>query len=71
MTATHRLWTSQKGSNVSSPVYLDGHLYWTHESREIAYCAKADTGEIVYEQRLDAPGNSTPRPCWPTDGCTT
>ena len=56
VTATHRLWTSLKGSNVSSPVYLDGHLYWAHESREIAYCAKADTGEIVYEQRLERAG---------------
>jgi outer membrane protein assembly factor BamB len=56
VTATHRLWTSQKGSNVSSPVYLDGHLYWTHESREIAYCALAATGEVVYEQRLNRAG---------------
>jgi outer membrane protein assembly factor BamB len=56
VTATHRLWTSLKGSNVSSPVFLDGHLYWTHESREIAYCAKADTGEIIYEQRLERSG---------------
>jgi hypothetical protein len=56
VTATHRLWTSLKGSNVSSPIYLDGHLYWTHESREIAYCAKAGTGEIVYEQRLERAG---------------
>jgi hypothetical protein len=56
VTETHRLWTSQKGSNVSSPVYLDGHLYWAHESREIAYCVKAATGEVVYEQRLDRAG---------------
>ena len=28
VTDSHRLWTSQKGSNVSSPIYLDGHLYW-------------------------------------------
>ncbi|MHB8864061.1 MAG: outer membrane protein assembly factor BamB family protein [Pirellulaceae bacterium] len=53
VTKTHRLWTSQKGSNVSSPVYLDGHLYWAHESRAIAYCVKAATGEVVYERRLD------------------
>lgn len=56
VTQSHRLWTSLKGSNVSSPVYRDGHLYWAHESREIAYCAKADTGEIVYEQRLARAG---------------
>jgi outer membrane protein assembly factor BamB len=56
VTATHRLWTSQKGSNVSSPVYLDGHLYWAHESREIAYCVVAATGEVVYEERLPRSG---------------
>ena len=56
VTATHRLWTSQKGSNVSSPVYLDGHLYWAHESRETAYCVQAATGEVVYEQRLNRAG---------------
>lgn len=53
VTDTHRLWTSVKGSNVSSPIYHDGYLYWMHESRGIAYCAKADTGEVVYEQRLE------------------
>lgn len=56
VTRTHRLWTSQKGSNVSSPVYLDGHLYWMHEQRGIAFCAKADTGEIVYEKSLNRGG---------------
>lgn len=56
VTGTHRLWTSPKGSNVSSPVYLDGHLYWAHESREIAYCVKAASGEVVYEQRLERAG---------------
>lgn len=56
VTSTHRLWTSNKGSNVTSPVYLDGHLYWAHESLGIAYCAKAETGELVYEQRLNRAG---------------
>jgi len=56
VTESHRLWTSIKGSNVSSPVYLNGHLYWMHEQRGIAYCAKADTGTIVYEQRLEGAG---------------
>jgi outer membrane protein assembly factor BamB len=56
VTGTHRLWTSEKGSNVSSPVFLDGHLYWAHESREIAYCVKTETGEVVYEERLNRAG---------------
>jgi len=53
VTATHRLWTSERGSNVSSPVIDDGYLYWMHEQRGIAFCAKVQTGELVYEQRLD------------------
>lgn len=56
VTASHRLWTSTRGSNVSSPVYHDGHLYWMHEQRGVAYCAKAVTGEIVYEERLERAG---------------
>ena len=56
VTETHRLWTSNKGSNVSSPVYHNGHLYWMHEQLGIAYCAKADSGELVYEERLQRAG---------------
>jgi outer membrane protein assembly factor BamB len=47
------LWEMKRGSNVCSPVFHDGHLYWTHESRGVAYCANAATGEIVYEERLE------------------
>ena len=56
VTATHRLWTSKSGSNVTSPVYHDGHLYWMHENRGIAYCARADTGKVVYEKRMPGAG---------------
>jgi outer membrane protein assembly factor BamB len=53
VTQTHKLWEIGKGSNVSSPVYVDGHLYWSNESRGAAYCVDAKTGDIVYEERLD------------------
>ena len=56
VTRDRRIWTSLKGSNVSSPVFLDDHLYWMHEQRGIAYCAKAESGEVVYEERLDRAG---------------
>lgn len=52
VTGTHRLWTGAKGSNVSSPVYHDGHLYWMHENQSVAYCAEAKSGKIVYEQSI-------------------
>ncbi|EAQ82008.1 outer membrane protein assembly factor BamB family protein [Blastopirellula marina] len=50
---THRLWEQDKGSNVSSPVYFEGHLYWASEGKGIVYCADAKTGEIKYEERLE------------------
>ena len=56
VTKTHRLWTSQKGSNVSSPVYREGYLYWMHEQRGTAFCAHAESGEVIYEQRLERAG---------------
>ncbi|MEZ6091080.1 MAG: PQQ-binding-like beta-propeller repeat protein [Pirellulaceae bacterium] len=52
VTATHRLWTTKNGSNVTSPIYFDDHLYWMSHDGGIAYCAKAESGELVYEQRL-------------------
>lgn len=52
VTKTHRLWTTDKGSNVSSPAYFGGHLYWAHESRGIAFCANASDGKIEYQERL-------------------
>ena len=41
-----------KGSNVSSPVYRTAICIGS-ESRGIAYCVNAKTGEMVYEQRLE------------------
>ncbi|QDU05499.1 outer membrane biogenesis protein BamB [Gimesia chilikensis] len=56
VTTSHRLWTSNKGSNVTSPVFLDGHLYWMHENIGIAYCANATSGDLVYEKRMNRAG---------------
>ena len=45
-----------KGSNVSSPVALDGHLYWMNDNIGVAYCAEIKTGKIVYEERVPGAG---------------
>lgn len=50
---THLLWTVKKGSNVTSPVLVDDHLYWSHESKGNMYCLDAKTGKVVYEEKLD------------------
>ncbi len=57
VTATNLLWTAKRGSNVSSPLHHEGHLYWAHEGRGIVYCANAKTGKIEYEKRLDPDAN--------------
>lgn len=56
VTSTHRLWTSRKGGNVSSPVYHEGRLYWMHDNLGVAFCADAKTGDVLYEHRLERAG---------------
>jgi outer membrane protein assembly factor BamB len=48
-----KLWEQRAGSNVTSPVVHQGHLYWVSDDG-IANCLEAKTGEIVYQERLDA-----------------
>jgi outer membrane protein assembly factor BamB len=50
---THLVWRKDVGSNVSSPVYYDGHLYWVHERQGLVNCLNAATGEVVFQQRLE------------------
>lgn len=49
-------WRQSKGSNVSSPVYHDGFIYFVSESKGLAYCLNAKTGEVMYSERM------SPRP---------
>lgn len=53
VTKSHVLWRADVGSNVSSPVYHEGHLYWIHERQGIANCVNATTGQVVYQSRLE------------------
>jgi len=55
-TKTHTLWTSQDASYVPSPVEYKNHLYWVNE-KGLAYCMEADTGKVIYKEKLDAKGN--------------
>jgi outer membrane protein assembly factor BamB len=52
VSSTHVLWRIANGSNVSSPVNHDGHLYWASEPRQYVYCVKADKGTVVYEHMM-------------------
>jgi outer membrane protein assembly factor BamB len=46
VTDSHRLWYAAVGSNVPSPVYHDGHLYWIDHGGQV-FCVKAATGEVL------------------------
>ncbi len=52
---THVLWRLRRGSNVSSPIYHDGHLYWAHEGNREIYCVDVKTGKLVTEKTLPNP----------------
>lgn len=51
VTQSHGVWRLNKGANVSSPIYYEGHLYWTRDG-STACCQNPATGEMVYEERL-------------------
>ena len=48
-------WKTSAGSNVSSPVYYKGNLYWVSD-KGIAHCLDAKTGKVVYQERLKNTG---------------
>jgi len=52
VTATNVLWRIKKGSNVGSPVWHQGHLYFVNDSRGMALCVDAKDGKVVYEEKI-------------------
>jgi outer membrane protein assembly factor BamB len=52
VTDTHLLWSLTRGANVSSPVYHDGHLYFSTDSAGQVHCVTADEGKVVYQKSL-------------------
>lgn len=57
VTESHAVWRVNKGSNVSSPIYHQGNLYWTRDGGTVC-CQNAKTGEFIYEERFK-PGAGT------------
>ncbi len=51
VTKTHVVWTTSRGPDFGTPVLHEGHLYYAN-SRGVAVCINAKTGEQVYEERL-------------------
>lgn len=55
VTASHRLWETNSGSNVPSPVVTDGRLYLVSDSG-IAIAVDTATGKTIYKKRLPGAG---------------
>jgi outer membrane protein assembly factor BamB len=53
VTDTHMLWETAAGSNVSSPIYHDGYIYWMHDSRGAFNCLDAKTGDVIFQERVE------------------
>ncbi|HMF18192.1 MAG TPA: PQQ-binding-like beta-propeller repeat protein [Gemmataceae bacterium] len=49
VTKTHTLWQKEFGDVVTSPVFHQGHIYW---SGSTAVCLNAADGKVVYKERL-------------------
>jgi outer membrane protein assembly factor BamB len=47
------LWRINKGSNVGTPVFHDGHIYYSNEQSGIVYCVRAKDGKVAYDKRLE------------------
>lgn len=45
------IWYSRSSSYVATPLLHDGHLYW-FDDRGMAFCTKAQNGELVYRERV-------------------
>src|ERR1051326_2182595 len=52
---THEMWRLEKGSNVGSPIYHDGYLYWASDSGGTVFCQEAATGKVIYSEQLKPP----------------
>jgi len=54
VTDSHTLWNNRQRGKITSPIVHQGHLYWY--AGGILSCAVAETGELVYRERLSSSG---------------
>lgn len=49
--ATHVVWHQPRGANVTSPIVVNDHLFWSHD-KSIALCLRISDGEEVFRERM-------------------
>ena len=54
VTESHKLWEVKSSIyRQASPIYWQGYLYWTPMDGGVVRCANAETGELIYEERIN------------------
>lgn len=51
VTASHTLWESRYGANVTSPILHEGYLYWSHDKSKMM-CISAADGSLAWQERM-------------------
>ena len=49
--ASHIVWHQPRGANVTSPIVVNEHLFWSHD-KSIALCLRIADGEEVFRERM-------------------
>ena len=48
---SHLVWEQPRGANVTSPLVVNGNVFWSHD-KSIALCLRARDGEEMFRERL-------------------
>lgn len=48
---SHLVWEQSRGANVTSPILVGDHLFWSHD-KAIALCLRASDGEEMFRERM-------------------
>jgi outer membrane protein assembly factor BamB len=51
VTKTNVIWSNRSSSYVATPLLHDQRFYWI-DDRGVAYCTSAETGDVVYRERV-------------------
>ena len=52
VTETHKLWEVNIGANVTTPLFHEGHLYWSHD-KGMAQCVSVEDGATLFRERYE------------------
>jgi outer membrane protein assembly factor BamB len=55
---SHVLWDVNRGTEICTPVYHDGHLYFSDQENGTVWCLHAASGETIYHERLQPPSRN-------------